>query len=109
MRRASRIAGIFSELTLAVLCLLFVLEVLLRATSLPDMSRLRSKSQLVTSSSGDVLWGFLSRDERWRFSATEREVDPRFLRLLVKFEDKRFWMHPGVDPIAIGRAVAETL
>ena len=41
----------------------------------------------------------------WRFRA-ETEP-PLFTNLLVAVEDKRFWYHPGVDPIALLRATAQ--
>ena len=33
-----------------------------------------------------------------------KDVDPRFLRLLLVYEDKRFYEHHGVDPLSMGRA-----
>jgi penicillin-binding protein 1C len=47
---------------------------------------------------------FLSADDKWRLPVELERVDPAFVRALVALEDKRFWSHHGVDPIAIGRA-----
>ena len=33
-----------------------------------------------------------------------KEVDPRYLAMLIAYEDKRFRRHHGVDPLAVGRA-----
>ncbi|HXZ46463.1 MAG TPA: penicillin-binding protein 1C, partial [Pseudolabrys sp.] len=41
---------------------------------------------------------------RWRLPATAKDVDPRFLKLLFAYEDKRYWTHHGVDPEAMLRA-----
>ena len=41
---------------------------------------------------------------RWRLPATIDGVDPRFVALLLAYEDRRFRSHPGVDPLALGRA-----
>ncbi len=41
---------------------------------------------------------------RWRLPATRKDVDPRFLKLLFAYEDKRFPAHFGVDPLSLGRA-----
>ena len=35
---------------------------------------------------------------------TVKDVDPRFLRLLFVYEDKRFYEHHGVDPLSMVRA-----
>lgn len=52
---------------------------------------------------GTVAHVFLSADDRWRIAPTE--VDPAYIEALIALEDRRFWSHGGVDPIAVGRAV----
>jgi len=52
---------------------------------------------------------FLSPDDRWRLPADLGAVDPDYLRALVALEDKRFWWHLGVDPLAIWRAALQDL
>jgi penicillin-binding protein 1C len=49
----------------------------------------------------------LSPDEKWRIPVAVEEVDPDYVEALVRLEDKRFYMHAGVDPIAVGRAVVQ--
>jgi penicillin-binding protein 1C len=39
--------------------------------------------------------------------ATRENVDPRFLTLLLAYEDKRFQTHRGVDALAFGRAFSQ--
>jgi penicillin-binding protein 1C len=53
---------------------------------------------------GRPAYVFLSRDDKWRLPVALDDVDPRFVAALVALEDKRFWRHDGVDPIAIARA-----
>jgi penicillin-binding protein 1C len=36
--------------------------------------------------------------------ATVKDVDPRYLDLLIAYEDKRFYSHHGLDPLAVTRA-----
>ena len=43
----------------------------------------------------------------WRFAATPASVSRPFVDLLIRTEDRRFWSHPGVDPIALVRAAAQ--
>lgn len=66
-------------------------------------------SALVVDRDGKLLRPYLTPDGRWRLPATRDSVDPRFLELLLAYEDKRFGTHPGVDPLALGRAFAQLL
>ncbi len=52
---------------------------------------------------------FLASDDRHRLPADPEAIDPLFLRLLLAIEDKRFADHPGVDPMALLRAVGQRL
>jgi penicillin-binding protein 1C len=56
---------------------------------------------------GRLLRAYTTPEGRWRLPATSEDVDPRFLDLLFAYEDKRFRAHHGVDPLALGRAVAQ--
>jgi penicillin-binding protein 1C len=47
---------------------------------------------------------FLAPDERWRVPAALKELDPAYVQALLTLEDERFFLHPGVDPVAVGRA-----
>jgi penicillin-binding protein 1C len=109
MKWLVKIATISAETILGLISLAICFELLIQAAPLPDLSRLQAKSQLVTSSSGEVLWAFLTTDERWRFSATEDSVDPLYLRVLIAYEDKRFRSHRGVDLFAMVRAGIEAV
>ena len=53
---------------------------------------------------GRLLRPYTTPEGRWRLPATRENVDPRFLTLLLAYEDKRFDSHHGVDPLALGRA-----
>ncbi len=70
----------------------------------PDLSRLRDLSLAVQARDGAVLDVLTSRDGFWRLPAAVPDVDPRFVALLLATEDKRFWRHHGVDPLAMLRA-----
>src|SRR5215831_17899110 len=39
--------------------------------------------------------------------AARDQVDPRYLDVLLAYEDKRFFHHHGVDPLAFGRAALQ--
>ncbi len=73
----------------------------------PDLSRYEDRSILVLSRESELLRAFLSTDDKWRLSTSVDEVDAEYVRLLKQVEDKRFDVHPGVDPIALVRAVGQ--
>ncbi|HRD78298.1 MAG TPA: transglycosylase domain-containing protein, partial [Hyphomicrobiaceae bacterium] len=54
-----------------------------------------------------LLRAFTTADGRWRLPVEVGDVDPRYLAMLIAFEDKRFWSHPGVDPMAMTRAAGQ--
>jgi len=58
---------------------------------------------------GTLLRAFTVSDGRWRLATTLDTVDPGYLQMLIAYEDKRFYRHPGVDPIAMLRAVGQAV
>src|SRR5688572_10119751 len=58
-------------------------------------------STVVLDREGRLLRPYAVADGRWRLRASAQEVDPRYLRLLSAYEDKRFPTHPGVDLLAL--------
>ncbi|MBI4724668.1 MAG: transglycosylase domain-containing protein, partial [Rhodomicrobium sp.] len=68
-----------------------------------------SSSRLVLDRDGHLLRAFTTPDGRWRLDAKPGEVSPTYLSLLMSFEDRRFWKHPGVDPLALCRAVLQAI
>jgi penicillin-binding protein 1C len=65
-------------------------------------------SPVLFSAEGRLLGARPAADGQWRFPPGER-VPERFLNVLVRFEDKRFFSHPGVDPLAVARALRQNL
>ncbi len=55
---------------------------------------------------GELLAASIAADGQWRFPEMDT-VPEKFARALVAYEDKRFWNHPGVDVLSIGRAVKQ--
>ncbi len=70
-------------------------------------------STVVTWRDGTFAHVFLAPDDRWRIPAApdggKAAIDPAYVEALLAYEDKRFRWHPGVDPIAVARAVAVNL
>jgi penicillin-binding protein 1C len=70
----------------------------------PPLGKDLETSHVVLDREGRLLRAYATTEGRWRLPATTKEVDPRFLKLLFAYEDKRFYEHDGVDPLALGRA-----
>ncbi|TNE59202.1 MAG: penicillin-binding protein 1C [Alphaproteobacteria bacterium] len=75
----------------------------------PDMARYQTLSQEVLDSKGRPLRIYLAGDGTYRLPVTAGEVDPRYLAMLIAFEDKRFYAHGGVDTLALGRATLQMI
>jgi penicillin-binding protein 1C len=61
-------------------------------------------STVVLDRSGALLRAFTTHNGRWRLPIDVQDVDPRYLRMLIAYEDRRFLKHPGIDPFAVLRA-----
>jgi penicillin-binding protein 1C len=70
----------------------------------PDFERARQRSTVVLAADGTMLRGFLTPDDKWRLPVTVEQVDSRYLKLLMAYEDRRFQDHGGVDLTAMARA-----
>lgn len=75
----------------------------------PLASLERSPAVVVTDRQGRPLRAFLPPDERWRFPVGLEEVPAELVEMLVASEDRRFFLHPGVDPLAVVRAAWSNL
>lgn len=58
----------------------------------------------VLARDGRLLRAFTVADGRWRLRVTSADVDPDYIRMLLAYEDRRFYEHGGVDVAALGRA-----
>lgn len=72
---------------------------------LPMAALYRQPAVIVTDRGGTPLRIFLPADEQLRIPVTLGEVAPVFVRALVASEDRWFYYHPGVNPVAIVRAL----
>lgn len=74
-----------------------------------DLSRLADSSVEVVSRDGRLLRAFTNRSGNLRLPVRLQEVDPKYVDLLIAFEDRRFRSHLGVDPLALLRASWQAL
>jgi penicillin-binding protein 1C len=80
----------------------------LDAATLP-LGKLRRSSPVVLDHRGAWLRALPVEDGRWRLRADLERTDPVFIKRLIALEDRHFWLHPGVDPSAVARALASDL
>ncbi len=73
----------------------------------PPLEQAREVSPEVVDANGQLLRAFATSEGRWRLQTTAADVDPQFVRMLVAYEDQRFWLHRGVDPQALARAALQ--
>jgi penicillin-binding protein 1C len=69
-----------------------------------SLARADAVSVTVLDRNDRLLRAYTSADGYWRLPVEVKEVDPRYLAMLIAFEDKRFRRHHGVDPLAVTRA-----
>ncbi|SMX31880.1 penicillin-binding protein 1C [Maliponia aquimaris] len=77
------------------------------ATEIPVL--VHTTSSEVRDRNGDLLRAYTIDDGIWRMAVSPDQVDPLFFRMLIAYEDKRFYSHHGVDLRATLRAVAQAL
>ncbi len=69
------------------------------------LAQAREVSTTIVDRNGKLLRAYAMADGRWRLPVDARTgVDPGYLKLLLAYEDRRFYSHEGVDPLALGRA-----
>lgn len=73
------------------------------------LDKIHNLSTEIYSDDGVLLRSYLSQDQQWRFHVDVHEVSPHFLKLLIAFEDQRFFDHWGVDLWAMGRATLQNI
>jgi len=65
-------------------------------------------STSIIDRNGKLLRAYAMSDGRWRLPVDAKTgVDPGYLNLLLTYEDRRFYDHHGVDPLALGRAALQ--
>ncbi|MBK8657609.1 MAG: penicillin-binding protein 1C [Bacteroidetes bacterium] len=62
-------------------------------------------STVVLDNKGEVIHAFLTPDDKWRMKVELSEISPLLRQTLIEKEDKYFFRHLGVNPIAMFRAL----
>lgn len=84
----------------AVLCAIFPFP----KQMLERLTKDRS-SVIVLDCHGAPLRAFRGRGDCWTYRVPLSEMSPLLLKATVAVEDERFYIHPGVDPLSMARAL----
>ncbi len=74
---------------------------------LPDIER--DGASVVLARDGTPLRAFADAQGVWRYPVELQEVSPLYLEALLTYEDRWFFRHRGINPLAIFRAAAQAL
>jgi penicillin-binding protein 1C len=75
----------------------------------PNLTRLHAVGAEVQDRDGRILSVLPAPGGFWRLATRPDDVAPVLLDLLIAAEDRRFYQHPGIDPLALGRAAGQWL
>ncbi len=89
-----------------ILAAVFIVSLLFFYFSLPKQLFETPTSFIIYDREGNLLNATIAADGQWRFPINE-DVPKKFIDCITTFEDKRFFKHPGVDPLAIARAIRQ--
>jgi penicillin-binding protein 1C len=90
-------------LLIAPFLLFFILDFVF-PLHLPHQDHLFAR--VVVDRDGRPLRAFPDEKGVWRYEVSLDEISPLYLEALLAYEDRRFWYHFGIDPIALLRAAA---
>ena len=94
---------------LAVPAAVALLAVALDRAFPPNLARLHDVGTEVVDRQGRTVALLPAPGGVWRFVTEAAEVSPAFLDLLIATEDRAFWHHPGVNPVALARALVQDI
>jgi len=63
-----------------------------------------SFSRLVVDKNGELMRLGLSKDQKYRVRTRLTDIPPAAVDAVLRYEDRFFWHHPGVNPLSLVRA-----
>ncbi len=94
--------------TIFLACLIVLIAGLIIAVPVPSSISQPTYSPVLFADDGELLGARVAEDGQWRLQFSG-DLPKNYLNALLSFEDKRFYYHPGVDPLAIVRAAFANL
>lgn len=80
-----------------------------RLLPLPDPAARLRYATVVTAEDGTPLSAFPDPQGVWRYPIGLEQVSPAYIEALLGYEDRWYWQHPGINPLALGRAAWQNL
>src|ERR1700730_5142391 len=100
-----RIVRVISAMALALLAISAAFAAWVYSLGPLPLDQARQVSTSIVDRNGKLLRAYAMADGRWRLAVDAKTaIDPGYLKLLLAYEDRRFYRHGGVDPLALGRA-----
>ncbi|MFM1693027.1 penicillin-binding protein 1C [Aeromonas salmonicida] len=87
----------------------FILVLLVLDRAFPPPPLDPAYARVVLDMKGRPLRAFADTSGVWRYPVTLAQVSPRYIEALLGYEDRHFWRHPGVNPVAMVRGVWQWL
>ena len=92
-----------------IMIILFLLLILIPYYfSLPSTLFQDPCSVIILDRNDQLAGASISEDEQWRFPAPE-SLPEKYIQAVMLYEDKRFFHHPGVDLLAMARALRQNM
>jgi len=66
-------------------------------------------STIITDAQQRMIHAYLTPDEKWRMKTELYEISPLLQQTIVHKEDRWFYFHPGVNPVAVVRALIKNI
>lgn len=106
---ASRLRKPATGIAAAVLLVAIVVKLLDLCFPLPVRGRGNDFAAVVVARDGTPLRAFPDARHIWRYPVTLDQVAPEYVDALLRYEDRAYWWHPGVNPWSVLRAVWQLL
>src|SRR5215510_15378850 len=74
----------------------------------PPLSAAAPSSTAIYAASGELLRLTLAEDGQFRLWTPLGKIAPELIEATLLHEDRYFYLHPGVNPIALARAATTT-
>jgi penicillin-binding protein 1C len=96
--------------TIAISCVIGAFAAWVVSLGPLPLEQAQQVSTTVVDRNGKLLRAYAMADGRWRLPVdAKKDVDPAYIKLLLAYEDRRFYAHGGVDPLALGRAAFQLI
>ena len=66
-------------------------------------------STVISASNGTILHAYLSTDDKWRMCTRLEEITPTLKKAILFKEDKYFYYHVGINPVAVIKALVKNI